>query len=109
MSDFGVWSYGIAAGAYLVLLALLLTRWRRHVQGSWLLPAAFMGCAWSTTLMIQAHSAVVPLSAIFIIEIVRDAFWLLVLLRVLGSVHSTGMPDWLDRTVYAAIAIVLLA
>lgn len=108
MIPFGALSYGSAALAFLVLTFLLLTRWRHSLQG-WLLTAASLASAtWAGALAWQAYSNRLPLTAVFAIEIARDAVWLAALVRIFRAIAGRPLPLWASRFVYAVSIGVLL-
>jgi putative PEP-CTERM system histidine kinase len=108
MHSFGTWSYGLAAAAYLALSILLMTRWRQSLQGSALLSASVVNCAWAITFAWQATDATMPLTAIFLVEITRDITWLIFLVRVLSGLGAHDVPRWLRLGVYGSALLVLM-
>jgi putative PEP-CTERM system histidine kinase len=107
MSSFGVLSYGLTVAAYLVLSLLLMSRWRRRFQGSFLLTASLVTCVWGLFIAWQLARGAVPLTAMFFIEIVRDICWLVFLTRVLSGLGARETPLWITRIVYVAAVLVL--
>jgi putative PEP-CTERM system histidine kinase len=102
-------SYGLAAGAYLALSLMLLTRWRQRLHGSLLLPASLLSFAWSAALAWQAEHLTEAFSGLlFFFEMVRDVLWLAVMMRVLSAVAGGKLPRWVRGAVYAAAATTLL-
>jgi len=110
MHPLGTISYCVAAGAYLALSVMLLTRWRRRFHGSLLLPATLVSFAWSAALAWQLTRTAPPLTGLFFfLEILRDVLWLGVLLRALASVGGRDIPRWAYGLVYATAGAVMIA
>ncbi len=109
MDDFATVSYALASIAFGAFALVLLTRWRQRVHGSALLAATIVTSIWAAGLAIQSARAVLPLTGIFLLEIARDALWLVFLVRALVTVATRGTPEILPKVVYGSIALVLLA
>lgn len=110
MSTIGTLSYALAALAYLILSLMLMTRWRRQFDGSLLLAASLVGLAWSVALAWQLAQPVTPFPGFFfLLEVVRDTLWLVVLMRVLSGVGDRTLPRWAYAIVYLSGATVALA
>jgi putative PEP-CTERM system histidine kinase len=107
--NIGTVSYGLAAAGFLSLAILLVTRWRGRMPGSLLLPATLVSTLWSAALSVQSAVAILPLTALFLLEIVRDAFWLMFLMRALTAVQVGVTPRWAKIGVYGSAAVVLLS
>ncbi len=93
MSNIGIVSYAIAAGAFLILSLLLITSWRGRLQGAMLVSAAVMTLIWATLAALQAtdHQGS---PVLYVFETLRNALWYLFLLKLLGPDDAGG---WLGR------------
>lgn len=109
MSPSGTLSYGLAAIAYLALALMLVTRWQRRFNGSFLLPAVLMSVVWSGALAWQSARTGTPLTGLFFFfEIARDTLWLVVLMRVVRGMSGRNVPAGVYASVYVLAAAVLL-
>ena len=101
----GVYSYGVAAVAYLLLSLLLLTGWRgRSTGGLRLIVACFVTAAWAALMALLVHRGQVPLYGAALLECLKDLAWIAVLT---GLASSAGIARRLSRG--ALLAGVLLA
>ncbi|HEC17050.1 MAG TPA: PEP-CTERM system histidine kinase PrsK [Sedimenticola sp.] len=84
MSEFGVLGYSAAALAFLVLSILLLTSWRGRLQGGLLLLATSTTVLWAAALAAQAAYHAIPVSLIWMAEVLRNFTWLIFLVKLAG-------------------------
>ena len=108
MIDFATAGYALACIGFAAFALLQMTAWRSRVHGSLLLPTSLVTSVWAGVLALQSGFGVVPLTWIFLVEIVRDAMWLAFLLRVLDTVGERRAPRWLVVVVYGSIGVILL-
>lgn len=99
MPALGAWSYGAAAAFYLGLSLLLVVAWEGRGQGIRLIAATVATALWAAILAIFAIQDTAPPLAIFVVETLRLAAWLVVLA---GLVAGGRFPVWLARASYAA-------
>jgi putative PEP-CTERM system histidine kinase len=78
MNVVGTVSYGIAALAFTLLTALLGVSWRGQRQGVYLIAASALTAAWCL-LLAAASRGTLPALAIYFVEMLRNAGWLLAL------------------------------
>ncbi len=72
-------SYAIAGSAYLVLSLVFLSGWRGRPLATRLIAATFATAIWAAVDTIFASSERVPFLLVFVVEVARDAAWLLLL------------------------------
>jgi putative PEP-CTERM system histidine kinase len=99
--------YLASALAYSVLLALMLTRWRRRLTGSGLAVAVGTQLVWSATLAAQAAGSHLPLGVVVAIEYLRSLAWALALTRCLRGANDPQAVR-AGRQVLATVAAVCL-
>ncbi|MFP4682728.1 MAG: XrtA/PEP-CTERM system histidine kinase PrsK [Ectothiorhodospira sp.] len=96
--DVGVTGYGIAAVANLLLVAVLAIGWRRRLQGSLLVLAALAGFLWSAVLGLRAaYPETVGLTAVFLVELFRDAAWIGFLWGLIRQARERGATEMPSR------------
>lgn len=105
LTSIAVYSYSIAAVAFLFLSGLLLTSWRGRLHGMVLTSACLLTALWAATvayLIAKGH----PLSLLTdILEIFRNAGWSVFLIMLLGSFQKTDVsPSVRFRPFVAGIA-----
>lgn len=89
--NIGIWSYGAAAVAFLVLTVLLAVSWRGRAQGILLVTGAAVTCLWASVLTYHAATGYQPLYILPLVELARDGVWLVFLLRLLATGEQTGL------------------
>ena len=97
---------GATALGYVVLAGLMLSAWRSSPQRAPLAAAAGLQAAW---LVLHAFPAV-PRGVLAVAEVLRDAGWLWLLLR-LQSMPGPAARRWplVVQAVFASVAVVLVA
>ena len=101
----GVYSYGVAAVAYLLLSLLLVTGWRgRSTGGLRLIVACFVTAAWAALMALLEMRDAVPLYGAALLECLRNLAWILVLA---GLADTAGVARRLARG--AVVACLVLA
>jgi putative PEP-CTERM system histidine kinase len=98
MSSLGLYSYSIAALAFLLLTALLATGWSGRSQGIRLVVACGVTAAWAALMAASADMSEPPAYALAFAECVRDGAWIFVLA---GLAASAGVARTLSRTLNA--------
>lgn len=106
MFNIGMISYSVAALAFLALSLVMLTGWRGRLQGALLTSAAVITVAWAVAAAYNASSGYPPTLLVPLAEIVRDAAWLVFLLRLLASSFT---PRALRANWKAGSAVVVVA
>src|SRR4030066_1015887 len=110
LTNIAVFSYTIAALAFLALFVLLLTSWRGRMHGMALTVACLLTAFWAASIAFQAVLGN-PLSLLTdILEILRNAGWSVFILMLLGSFPQTKTfsPFKLKPYVFAILAFYLL-
>lgn len=91
--DIAAIGYAIAAGLFLVLTALLLSRWRNRSKSQVLAIATFASTIWAGTLALQSGDVLaVPFLAMSL-EWLRDVSWIVALTMVLRSLDASGRTE----------------
>jgi putative PEP-CTERM system histidine kinase len=105
-----VFGYVFSALAYTVLLALMVTKWRRRLTGSGLAVAVGMQVVWSLTLAAQGVGAHLPLGIVVLTEYLRSLAWALALTRCLRRANDPQAVRASQRVLVAvAIAALLVS
>ncbi len=99
MPGLGVAGYAIAAVGYAALFLLLLVAWAGRGPGVRLVVATAVTAAWAATLAFLASREAAPGVPVFLVEVTRNAAWLVVLA---GLVQTGGFPSRLAQFSYAA-------
>lgn len=110
LTNIAVFSYAIAALAFLALFVLLLTSWRGRMHGMALTVACLLTALWAGTIAFQAALGN-PLSLLTaILEILRNAGWSVFILMLLGYFPQTKTfsPFKLKPYVVAIVTFYLL-
>jgi putative PEP-CTERM system histidine kinase len=110
LTNIAVFSYAIAALAFLALFVLLLTSWRGRMHGMALTVACLLTALWAATIAIQAALGN-PFSLLTdILEILRNAGWSVSILMLLGYFPETKtfFPFKLKPYVAAIVTFYLL-
>ena len=82
----GVYSYGVAAVAYLLLSLLLLTGWRgRSTGGLRLIVACLVTAGWAAAMAWLVYRDQVPLYGAALLECLKDLAWIAVLAGLASS------------------------
>ena len=74
-------SYALGGIAYVVLAVLLGTAWRGRLQGALLLVTTIVSALWCIAHAAYANGFVTSYLLLALLEIARDALWLLFLLQ----------------------------
>ena len=99
----GVYSYGVAAVAYLLLSLLLFTGWRgRSTGGLRLIVACFVTAVWAALMALLEMRDAVPLYGAALLECLRNLAWILVLA---GLADSAGVARGLARGAVATCIV----
>lgn len=85
MNTLGTAGYGIAALGFLLLTVLLVTSWRGRRMGGRMIAASAVTAVWALLLAVESHLGHLPLLVIYLVEVGRDATWLLVLTELAGT------------------------
>ena len=89
MTLFGAFGYGAVGVLYALLTVLLLTTWRGHRIGVYLILAATVSAIWGLLLAaLTANGAVHPLLVTFV-EVSRSAAWVLFLVRLVSQIGAS--------------------
>ncbi|HFD91986.1 MAG TPA: PEP-CTERM system histidine kinase PrsK [Gammaproteobacteria bacterium] len=85
MTELGLYSYGSAALAFLVLSLLLLTSWRGRAQGAILAFAAFVTCIWAGVLALFSTARLGDAGLPRLVELLKYVAWYVFLFRLLRA------------------------
>ncbi len=102
--------YGLAAVAFALLTALMVTRWRQRVRGSLVIVAGFATVGWAVVLAWASQSLQFIPTNLLVFEMGLDFAWLLFLSSLLSGAVATE-SNWLVRRggVYLGAILVCLA
>jgi len=116
-NEFGAIGYCLASIAFLLLMAMLLTKWRGHAQGLYLMLAVGVTSAWAVTSAFYSYFSVSGFPIIlFLAELAMMSSWLLVLLKLFSQCESELITSrnrlfahwWGGLTGYALCLLVLV-
>lgn len=79
MTAFAAMSYGTAAAAYALLTLLLASSWGGRISGVRLILACAVTALWAGGTAAQAAGVEVPFVAVYLLEALRNAGWIIVL------------------------------
>jgi len=82
MNTLGFVGYGAAALGFIFLTVLLATSWRGKRVGARLILAGAVTAVWALLLAMQGHTGHMPLALVYLVEVGRDACWLVVLVEL---------------------------
>jgi putative PEP-CTERM system histidine kinase len=99
---FGGISYGLAAAAFLLLSLLLLTSARERSPGMRVIAAALITAAWAAAFAVGAALASLPPFAAYMLEMLRDAAWLVALVELNRAIMPLRLV-WLARGLSAGL------
>ena len=92
-ADIAAIGYAVAAGLFLVLTALLLSRWRNRSQSQVLAIATFASAAWACVLAAQSSGVLsVPYLAMSL-ELLRNVCWIIALTMVLRGLDDSRKTE----------------
>ncbi len=106
MSDFGFLGFAIAAVLFLALSLLLATSWRGRLQGGLMLAATIVATLWAALFAVQSGFRVVPTSAIWAIEALKNFAWCGFLIGLLAQMARLRGASTLIYRVLAAVVVV---
>jgi putative PEP-CTERM system histidine kinase len=98
VASLGIYSYSIAALAFLLLTALLATGWRGRSQGIRLIGACAVTAGWAALMAAAAVIGEVPVHVIAFGDCMRDGAWIFVLS---GLAASAGVATTFARALNA--------
>ncbi len=101
MHSIEIASYLAGAVAFLALTVLLAVSWRGRRVGALLMLAAGMSTLWGGFLAYAGWRETIPVSWIFIAEILRYAAWLSFVMALLGTLNVQGLIRGLRFGVHA--------
>jgi putative PEP-CTERM system histidine kinase len=113
MTEFGAISYAVVAAFYAVLSVLLLTNWRGHRIGAFLVAATLASTAWGLVLALQTAGLQFSFPLVFIVEVVRSGAWitfLVVLASRIGVSHGVRyvcLIAWLSVLLVGFVGLVV--
>lgn len=93
MSTIGAFGYAAVGTFYALLTVLLLTTWRGHRIGVYLILASIVSAVWGFSLAAQMYSGSVYPSLVALVEVSRATIWILFLVRFVSQI---GISRWLS-------------
>lgn len=106
MNDFAVASQSIGAGLFLLLAVLLLPNWHRRLLSTLLVVAATISAVWLGTLAFYANNGNIPLVVPQVMEVVRDAAWLVFLVAIIAKNLATARTGALGTFILIPTAVI---
>ena len=92
MNTIGAFGYAAVGTLYALLTVLLLTTWRGHRVGIYLILASIVSAVWGFSLALQMYSGSVYPSLVALVEVLRATVWILFLVRLVSQI---GVSRWL--------------
>ncbi len=89
----GVWSYSLAAVAYLILTLLLAISWRGQLQGGVLIAVSVITALWGGVFAYHAFVGYPFLAWLSYVEIAKHFIWLLFFLRLFALLDQQGAAN----------------
>jgi putative PEP-CTERM system histidine kinase len=106
MAEFSMVSYAAIAAIYALLTVLLLTSWRGHRIGAFLIVACIVSIAWGVVLALEAAGAKTSIPLVFSAEILRSGAWITFLGLLTARI---GVSQFVRYSSMAAWVMLLLA
>ena len=113
--NIGLYTYGAAAAAFLLLTVLLVAQWRVRPLGFALAAASAVTALWAGVVALGTLVTYPPIILMQFAELARAAAWFFFLLQLLGFRESGDVWRWMGRpwlpfyaAIIAAAAAVLL-
>lgn len=107
--DLGVLSHGAAAACFLLLALVLGTRYLRRNVDRALFLAAVVSCLWAASLVTQSLFGQPDFLIRYLLELLRDATWLLLLFAILKDSFKSSGISLQARTIMISTGAVLVA
>ncbi|MCB1760788.1 MAG: PEP-CTERM system histidine kinase PrsK [Gammaproteobacteria bacterium] len=85
MSSFGFLGFAVSAALYLLFTIMLVTSWRGRLQGGLMLAACVVAVLWSALFAVQSEYRIIPVSAIWSIEALKNISWSAFLIGLLSQ------------------------
>jgi putative PEP-CTERM system histidine kinase len=113
LGNIGLYSYGTALLAYIMLIILAFITRRNNPLGSSLLAASSLTALWAATVTLSAVLAEPQVNLMQLSEVARNAAWIFVLLkflglRVQGTDHILSSSRWIPWYTLGLILILLI-
>ncbi|MDX5298990.1 MAG: PEP-CTERM system histidine kinase PrsK, partial [Gammaproteobacteria bacterium] len=106
--SFSALSHGIAALSFFLLAALLGKGYLRRNTDRTLFVATLVSIAWASSIATQALWSVPPFIFRYVLELVRDALWIMVLFALIkDSAHHGLVPHDIHRWLSALLLLVI--
>ena len=113
LGNIGLYSYGTALFAYIMLIILAFITRRNNPLGSSLLVASFLTALWAAIVTLSTVLTETLFNIIQLSEMARNAAWIFVLLRYIGLrvegtdhiLSSSGWIKWYALSVVATLVI----
>ncbi|WP_336366647.1 XrtA/PEP-CTERM system histidine kinase PrsK [Marinobacter sp. C2H3] len=108
LSDFSLISHGAAALAYALLATLVATRYLRRDSDRALLLATLVSALWAAAMMAQSLWALPGFTIRYLLELLRDATWIVLLLALFRDIsrQAGGYQRLRSRLGLATLAII---
>lgn len=102
-------SYAIAAGAFLLLTVLLITKWRGRLHWISMTLACFLTAVWAAAIALHAYFDIQLALFVHCLEFFRSAGWIIFLLILLDPSQQIRLSSALNAKPYVlAISLFLL-
>ena len=106
MNTIGAFGYAAVGTFYALLTVLLLTTWRGHRIGVYLILASVASVIWGFSLATQMYSGSVHPSFVAVIEVSRATIWVLFLVRLVSRI---GVSRWLAALSVLTCLVVIVS
>lgn len=103
--EIAAWGYSLSALLFLLLGALLLTRWRDRPKSPILALASFVTLVWAGIEAVDAGSPAELTDVVVITEFLRGIVWTTVLVLILGALETTRRVRTTARWTAVALGI----
>lgn len=107
--DLGVISHGAAATCFLLLAIIVGTRYLRRYVDRALFLAAVVSCLWATALLTQSVFGEPGFLIRYLLELLRDGAWLLLLFAILRDSFKTSGINSRVRAAMGTASAILVA
>ena len=110
LRDPGIISYGLAVALYAMLSVMVAVRYLRRNIDRTLLMAALVSCLWALVITSQALSGEPNIALRYLLEVLRDGAWILLLLAILhAAAHQKPAGDRVRIITRLGLATLILA
>lgn len=113
LGNIGLYSYGTALLAYIMLIILAFITRRNNPLGQSLLAASSFTALWAAVATVSTLSTEPPFELVRLSEVLRNASWIFVLfryigLRVQGTGHILASTRWIPWFVLSVVLVITI-